>query len=165
MTDIHTHEMIPVRKRLIMFKQRNNLKIDFLSHVNINQLIVTLWCHRCSTLVQVVWQHQAMTWTNGNTLRLRQNGRHFTDDTFKRIFLNENVRILFKISLKFVPEGPVNNIPTLVQIMVWRLISTEPLSEPMMVRLPMHIFITLPQWVNSSLSITTLNTTQCNYWY
>ena len=28
-----------------------------------------------------------------NTLRPRQNGRHFADDTFKRIFFNENVRI------------------------------------------------------------------------
>ena len=26
-----------------------------------------------------------------NTLRPRQNGRHFPDDIFKRIFLNENV--------------------------------------------------------------------------
>ena len=26
-----------------------------------------------------------------NTLRPRQNGRHFADDTFKRIFFNENV--------------------------------------------------------------------------
>ena len=52
-----------------------------------------------------------------NTLRLRQNGRHLTDDTFKRIFLNENVRISIKISLKFVTKGPGNNIPALVQIM------------------------------------------------
>ena len=44
-----------------------------------------------------------------NTLRPRQNGRHFTDDTFKHIFLNENVRISIKISLKFVPKGPINN--------------------------------------------------------
>ena len=49
-----------------------------------------------------------------NTLRPRQNGRHFTDDTFKRIFLNENVRISIKISLKFVPKAPINNIPALV---------------------------------------------------
>ena len=48
------------------------------------------------------------------TLRPRQNGRHFADDTFKRIFVNENVRISIKISLKFVPRGPINNIPTLV---------------------------------------------------
>ena len=38
-----------------------------------------------------------------NTTRLRQNGRHFTNDTFKRIFLNENVKNYVKISLKFVP--------------------------------------------------------------
>ena len=40
-----------------------------------------------------------------NTLRPRQNGRLFADDTFKRIFLNENIRISIKISLKFVPKG------------------------------------------------------------
>ena len=49
-----------------------------------------------------------------NTLRPRQDGRHFADDTFKRIFLNENVRIAIKISLKFVAKGPINNIPALV---------------------------------------------------
>ena len=29
-------------------------------------------------------------------------------------FFNENMRILIEISLKFVPKGPINNIPTLV---------------------------------------------------
>ena len=67
-----------------------------------------------------------------DTLRPRQNGRHFADDTFKRIFLNENVRITIKISLKFVPKGPINNIPALVQIMAWRWTGDKPLSEPMM---------------------------------
>ena len=57
---------------------------------------------------------------NLNTLRPRQNGRRFTDDTFKRIFLNENFRILIKISLKFVPKGPINNNQSLVQTMAWR---------------------------------------------
>ena len=52
-----------------------------------------------------------------NTLGPRQNGRRFSDDTFKRIFVNENVRILFEISLKFVPKGSINNNPALVQIM------------------------------------------------
>ena len=36
------------------------------------------------------------------------------------LFLNENVSIPIKISLMFVPEGPINNFPTLVQIMAWR---------------------------------------------
>ena len=68
-----------------------------------------------------------------NTLRPRQNVRYFPDDMFKCIFLNENIWNLIIISLKFVPEGPINNIPALVQIMAWRRSGDEPLSEPMMV--------------------------------
>ena len=44
---------------------------------------------------------------------------------FKCIFLNENVLILIKISLKFVPKGPINSIPALVQIMACRLDSAN----------------------------------------
>ena len=83
-----------------------------------------------------------------NTLRPRQNRRHFADDIFKSIFLNENTRISLKISLKFVPKVRINNIPPLVQIMAWRLPGDKPLSEPMMVRLLTHICVTRPQWVN-----------------
>ena len=83
-----------------------------------------------------------------NTLRPRRNEQHFADDIFKRIFFNENVWISIKISLKFVPKGPINNIPALVQIMAWRRPGDKPLSEPMMVRLPTHICVTRPQWVN-----------------
>ena len=49
------------------------------------------------------------------TLRPRQNGGHFPDNIFKCILLNENVWILLKISLKFVPQGSIKNIPALVQ--------------------------------------------------
>ena len=83
------------------------------------------------------------------TLRPRQDGRHFPDDTFKRIFLNGNVIIPIKISLKFVPKGPINNIPALVQIMTWRRPGDKPLSEAMMVSLLTYICVTRPQWVNS----------------
>ena len=83
-----------------------------------------------------------------NTLRPRQNGRHFPDDIFKCIFLNENVLISIKISLKFVPKGQLNNIPALVQTMAWRRPGDKPLSEPMMVILLTHICVTRPQWVN-----------------
>ena len=41
-------------------------------------------------------------------------GMHFPDDIFKCIFFNENVWIVIKISLKFVPRSPFNNIPSLV---------------------------------------------------
>ena len=87
-----------------------------------------------------------------NTLRPRQNGRHFPDNIFKWIFLNENVWIPIKISLKFVPQGPIDNIPSLVQIMAWRQPGNKPLSEPMMVSLPTHICVTRPQWVKNNLT-------------
>ena len=83
-----------------------------------------------------------------NPLRPRQNGRHFADDTFKRIFLNENVIISIKISLKCVSKGLISNIPALVQIMAWRRSGDNPLSEPMMVRLLTLICVTRPQWIN-----------------
>ena len=66
-----------------------------------------------------------------NTLRPRQYDPLFADDTFKRIFLNENIRIAIKISLKFVPKGLFSNIPALVLIMAWRRPGDKPLSEPM----------------------------------
>ena len=83
-----------------------------------------------------------------NTLRPRQDGRHFPVDIFKCIFFNENVWISIKISLKFVPNGPIDNSPALVQIMAWCRPGDKPLSKPMMVSLPTHICVTRPQWVN-----------------
>ena len=74
-----------------------------------------------------------------NTLWPRQN---FADDTFKCIFLHENDRISIKISLKFVPKVPINNIPALVQIMAWRRSGDKPLSEPMRISFPTHICVT-----------------------
>ena len=44
-----------------------------------------------------------------NTLRPRQNGRHFADNIFKYIFLNEKFRIFIQIPLIFLPEGLINN--------------------------------------------------------
>ena len=68
-----------------------------------------------------------------NTSRPRQNGRHFPDNIFKCIFLNENVQFAIKISLKSVPNGTINNITELVQMIAWHRTGDKPLSEPMMV--------------------------------
>ena len=76
-----------------------------------------------------------------NSLRPRHNGRHFPDDIFKWIFVNENVWILIKLSLKFVSKGLINHIPALVQIMAWRRPGDKRLSEPMMVSLLTHIYM------------------------
>ena len=82
-----------------------------------------------------------------NTLTPRHNGRHFADDIFKCIFLNENDWIPIKIPLKFVPKGSINCILALVQIMAWRRPGDKPLTETLMVRLLTHICVTRPQWV------------------
>ena len=102
--------------------------------------------------------------TGVNTLRPSHNGRRFADDTFKRIFLNENVRIPIEISLKFVPKGPINNIPTLVQIMAWHRPGDKPLSAPMMVSLLTHICVTRPQWVYHGDAEFILGNMKINIW-
>ena len=91
------------------------------------------------TLAVCSWMKVRCSSLDVNTLAPRQNGREFPDDISKYIFLNENSWIAIEISLKFVPKGPNNNIPSLVQIMAWRRSGDKPLSEPMMVRLPTHI--------------------------
>ena len=84
-----------------------------------------------------------------NTLRSRQNSCYFAHNTLKCIILNENVWIKIKISLKFVPKGPIYNIPA---IMAWCWPCNKPLSEPMMVSLLMHICVSWPQWFKTNLS-------------
>ena len=104
-----------------------------------------------------------------NTLRPGKNGRHFPDDIFNCIFLTENVWISIKISLKVVSKGPINNIPSLVQIMAWRRPGDKPLSEPMMVSLPTHICVTRPHvhifvYLMTSLSVSQFIIRHSNYW-
>ena len=96
--------------------------------------LMACWCH--------VWELYL--------IEAETNGRHFADDIFNSIFLNENVWTPITISLKFVPKGLSNNIPALVQIMAWRRPGDKPLSEPMMVSLLTHICVIQPQWVNAS---------------
>ena len=45
-----------------------------------------------------------------NTLRPIQNSRHFPDDIFKYIFLNENIWISLKFSLRFVSMVLIDHI-------------------------------------------------------
>ena len=131
----------------------------FIHAVAYHRAIIICWHHptRVYDIIRKIWhynltshsyqqcRYQSMRKSN-NILRPRQDGRRFPDDTFERIFLKENVIILIKISLKFVPNGPINNIPALVQIMAWCRPGDKPLSEPMTVRLTTHICVTRPQW-------------------
>ena len=96
-----------------------------------------------------------------NSLGPRQNGHHFADDIFNCISLNKNVWIPIKISLTFVPKGPINNISALVQIMAWRRLGDKPFSEPVMVSLLMHICVTRPQWVNIKRNLCCIGAISC----
>ena len=76
-----------------------------------------------------------------------QNGRHFADDSFKRIFINEKCFISIRISLKFAPEGPIDNKAALVQLMAWCW--TGHYLDQCWPSLPTHICNIRGRWVNS----------------
>ena len=95
-----------------------------------HQLKATFLGHR--------WQWTDITslqsWFNMSfVLGIRPTLTHWGRVKMAAIFKNENVWILIKVSLKFVPKGPINNIPTPIQIMAWRLPADKPLSEPMVI--------------------------------
>ena len=74
---------------------------------------------RCMSLYILMIQS---TWDTFIIAALFNNwGRHFPGDISKSIFLNEIVWISIKVSLKFVPKGPINNIRASVrrQVVVW----------------------------------------------
>ena len=49
-----------------------------------------------------------------NSLAPGQDGRHFADDIFRSILMNEKLCVLIKISMKFIRKGPIDNNPVLV---------------------------------------------------
>ena len=60
-----------------------------------------------------------LTWCSTSTFVFNlsppgQNGRHFEDDIYRCILVNEKFWILNEISLKFVPKGVIDNKPALV---------------------------------------------------
>ena len=109
----------------------------FCTHFSIIGLKLTAAVLHVSAAIQATEYPIRMSWMN--ELWLRQNGRHFPDNIFKSNFLNGNISISIKISLKFVLNCPITNIPALVQIMAWHRPDNKPLSEPMMVKLPIRI--------------------------
>ena len=72
-----------------------------------------------------------------------QNGRYFANGILRSICVKEKFYILIKISLKFVPKGPVYNNPALAQIMAWHQISDKPLCKLMLTRFMTLIYVAL----------------------
>ena len=106
-----------------------------------------LWRH-CNEMLDGEHSTQVIARTNDDQIHLR----HFshTKLTFlpwtrwppfrkQTIFSDafswmKSIYILIKISLKFVPNGPIDNNPALVYIIAWHRISDKPLSKPMLNR-------------------------------
>ena len=150
--------------------KKTKLRIELIQGVHAGYQRVDMYCVGTTWVLAVLVNITPVI----NTLRLGKNGRYFVDDIFKCIFLNENVWIPIKISLKFVHKGPINNIPSLVQIMAWCRPGAKPLSEQMVGSLLTHICVAGPQWVNTWTwgtqdSINSLNTEYveyiCYYWF
>ena len=51
---------------------------------------------------------------------------------FKYIFMNEKFHILIRISLKFLPKGPIDYESSLVQVIAWCQTGDKPLPEAML---------------------------------
>ena len=104
---------------------------------------------QCGCDPRLHWGHSVSSVTF--QARLTHWGRDKMADIFQTTFSHafswmKNVWIFIKISMKFVPKGPIDKIPSLVQIMAWRRPGDKPLSETMMVSLLMHICGTRPHW-------------------
>ena len=81
-------------------------------------------CQKRSCLGSCVWSTDSdiRCWTRGLDLSIHspppptpgQIGHHFADDAFRCILVNDKFCTLTKISLNFVPKGPIDNNPTFV---------------------------------------------------
>ena len=66
---------------------------------------------------------------------------YYADQMFKYVFLNEKVWILFEISLKFIPKGPIDKRSVLVQVMGWHLIGGKQLTWSMLTKISDAIWL------------------------
>ena len=91
-----------------------------------------------------------------HTLPLTHWGRDKMAAIFQTTYSNafsqmKTYELRSKFHCSFVPRGPINNIPALIQITVWHRPGDKPLSESLMTRLSTHICVTRPHWVKGKL--------------
>ena len=126
------------------------------------QIKATLW--KMSIHINADWHRYASSWTVVGKLDLTHWGRDKMAAIYQTAFSNAFPWMkMYEFRLKFVRKGSINNTPALVQIMAWRRLGDKPLSGLMMVRLPTHICVTRPQWVNKlvcHIQIQALNITK-----
>ena len=92
--------------------EANDIRIESLFKVKLLSCmdLTTIRMSEPQNKIIIAWKH----WKKFNSSLPGQNGRHFADNVFRCILLNENFHILTEISLKCVPEGPIDNNPALV---------------------------------------------------
>ena len=118
--------------------------------------MVSLWLCTRTTMANDMWFH--------NSSPSEKSGHLFADNIFRCILTNDKLCILIKISLKFVPKGPIDNNQALVQIMAWRQIGDKPLSEPMLTRFTDTYMVPKGRWDNSQAISHWLNSSMRHLW-
>ena len=118
---------------------------------HIKQILICdgVWPPWIRWLLMSSWQKETnLNYVSVNSLRPSQNGRHFADDIFKCIFLNEiyEFRLRFHRNL-FLWFELILFQHWFTEILAWRRPADKPLSEPMMVNLLTHICVIRPQWI------------------
>ena len=94
-------------------------------------LIRPVWY--CSRSKQLLITEYERSYDHPLTHWGRDEMNNISQTTFSNVFSSMKMfEFRFKISLMFVPKGPINNIPALLQIMAWRRWGDKPLSEPML---------------------------------
>ena len=90
------------------------------------------WAWYCVFL----WQRGVRRLSNSHNciwIAVTHWGRDKMAAIFPTTFSNANIWISIKLSLTFLPKGPINNIPVLIQMMAWHRPGDKPLSEAIMV--------------------------------
>ena len=93
------------------------------------QYYTTLCCKRRLASTNSAFRTDSNDVIHINSFPSGQNGRHFTNDIFRSIFVDDKSCILIKISLKCVPKGVIDNntsislvnglVPNRRQAIIW----------------------------------------------
>ena len=80
-------------------------------------------------IIDMSWSYQPLRSATSNS---SLPAAILADDKLKCIFVNENDKILLRISQNFVPRSPIDNMPALVQVKAWYRTGDKLLPEPVL---------------------------------
>ena len=155
----HRHDISPIENREKIFMFTKTL-LNIWNHLRTKLRHTYLWlvincAHEKTSAVYGDALHNCYDrcrWQCSiNALRPRQNGRYSAYDIFKCILLNENLRILITISLKFVPNGSIEIMPALFLVTAWHGQAQGHYLNRWRSSLLAHKGITRPQWINNEM--------------